>query len=97
MSAATRPPYDLWRDIDGTHILVGARVEQVAIRPGLGAPRCRHCQVGTVVRFGYKRLVVLFAGNEVTIHPSTVRVVPLTAERVIADLRSLLHTSDAFA
>jgi hypothetical protein len=41
VSGKARPPYDPWRDVDGTHIPVGARVEQITEAKEHGALRAR--------------------------------------------------------
>ncbi len=52
MSGRARPAYDPWRDVDGTPIPVGARVEQVAVAKEHGALSARLHQRGEVIRRG---------------------------------------------
>jgi hypothetical protein len=44
-----RPVYDRWRDVVGTHIPDGCRVEQVEVDRDRGALRCRLHQRGVVI------------------------------------------------
>jgi len=78
-----RPAYDPWRDVDGTSIPVGARVEQVAVAQEHGARSARLRQRGEVIRRGQRgrghlRLYVRFQGDTepVSIRPHLVRVIP---------------------
>lgn len=82
MSAAGAQRYDRWRDVDRTHIPVGARVEQVAVDARRGALRSRLHARGLVTSRGTTRLVVRFEGEEetVSIRPHLVRVARVSAE-----------------
>jgi hypothetical protein len=67
-------------DMDGVHIPVGARVEQVAVAKEHGAHPARAHQQGEVISYGGRgsvRLRVRFDGEDqpVTIRPHLVRVV----------------------
>ncbi|MDQ3764928.1 MAG: hypothetical protein M3460_26485 [Actinomycetota bacterium] len=99
MSAARTRRYDRWRDVAGTHVPVGARVEQVGVDACMGAPRSRLQARGQVTGRGTTRLVVRFDGEDqmVSIRPHLVRVLPAEAEiappsveHVIEQLRGLL-------
>jgi hypothetical protein len=72
----TRPVYDPWRDVDGTHIPEGARVEQITVANEYGGHSSRLHQRGEVVDRRGSRLVVLFDGENkpVSIRPHLVRV-----------------------
>ncbi|MGH3768072.1 MAG: hypothetical protein ACRDTX_23480 [Pseudonocardiaceae bacterium] len=73
-----RRPYDRWRDMDGNHVPVGARVEQSETDARMGAPRSRLYARGHVTSRGTTRLVVHFDGENqtVSIRPHLVRVIP---------------------
>lgn len=99
MSAARARRYDRWRDVDGTHVPVGARVEQAEVDAGMGAPRSRLHARGQVTGRGTTRLVVRFDGEDqtVSIRPHLVRMLraeaempPLSVEHIIEQLRDLL-------
>lgn len=77
MSGRAQRVYDRWRDVDGTHIAVGARVEQTETDARLGALRSRLYRRGQVTSRGTTRLVVRFDGEDqtVTIRPHLVRVI----------------------
>jgi hypothetical protein len=66
--------------VDGTHIPIGARVEQVAVTKGYSALRTRLHQQGEVISRGHHlRLGVRFDGESapVAIRPHLLRVVRL--------------------
>lgn len=71
MSGRAQRAYDRWRDVDGTHVPVGARVEQIVTDARLGALRSRLNRQGQVTSRGATRLVVRFDGEDqtVTIRP----------------------------
>lgn len=77
---ANPPParrYEPWRDAEGTHIPVGARVEQVAVAKEHGALASRAHQRAQVIRWGRgTRLLVRFEGETepVSIRPHLLRV-----------------------
>jgi hypothetical protein len=78
VSGKTRPPFDPWRDVDGTPIRVGARVEQIGVAKGHGALRGRLHQRGEVIRRGHHtRLCVRFDDETelVSVRPHLLRVV----------------------
>jgi hypothetical protein len=78
VSGKIRPPFDPWRDVEGTHIPVGARVEQVAVARGYGALSRRLHWRGEVLRRGhYTRLFIRFDGESepVSIRPHLLRMV----------------------
>jgi hypothetical protein len=94
--------YDRWRDVDGAHVPVGARVQQVVVDARMGAPRSRLHARGEVTGRGTTRLVVRFDGEDqtVSIRPHLVRVrpvetelSPLSAEYIIEQLWGLLPTT----
>ena len=68
--------YDRWRDTDGVHVPVGARVEQTGIDARMGALRSRLGQSRQVTGRGTTRLRVRFDGEDqtVSIRPHLVRV-----------------------
>ncbi|MGH3900871.1 MAG: hypothetical protein ACRDTA_22030 [Pseudonocardiaceae bacterium] len=70
--------YDRWRDAQGIHVSVGARVEQAGTDARMGALRSRLGQRGEVIGRGTTRLLVRFEGEDqpVSIRPHLVRVVP---------------------
>lgn len=72
-----RRRYDRLRDADGTHVAVGARVQQVEVHAGLGALRFRLHQRGEVIGRRTTRLVVRFDGQDqpVSIRPHLVQVI----------------------
>jgi hypothetical protein len=78
VSAVRARRYDRWRDVDGTHIPVGARVEQAEVDARMGAPRSRLHAQGLVTSRGTTRLIVRFEGEDhaVSIRPHLVRVLP---------------------
>lgn len=78
MSTRRALAYDRWRDVDGTHVPVGARVEQCEVDARMGAPRSRLHRRGQVTSRGVTRLRVRFDGEDqpVSIRPHLVRVVP---------------------
>lgn len=82
MSAVRARRYDRWRDVDGTHVPVGARVEQVGIDARMGALRSQLHAGGLVTSRGTTRLVVRFEGEDetVSIRPHLVRVARISAE-----------------
>lgn len=77
MSRRAPRVYDRWRDVDGTHVAVGARVEQAETDARMGALRSRLYRRGQVIGRGATRLVVRFDGEDqtVSIRPHLVRVV----------------------
>jgi hypothetical protein len=84
--------YDRWRDVEGTHIPVGCRVEQVAIAKEHGALTSRLGKRGDVISWGRgSRVQVHFDGETqpVSIRPHLVRVVALSAERIATELEQL--------
>jgi hypothetical protein len=78
VSGRAQGAYDRWRDTNGTHVPVGARVEQTEVDARRGALRSRLHARGQVTSRGTPRLVVLFEGEDhtVSIRPHLVRVVP---------------------
>ncbi|MGH3696513.1 MAG: hypothetical protein ACRDRX_21400 [Pseudonocardiaceae bacterium] len=68
--------YDRWRDARGTHIPVGARVEQAGTDARRGALCSRLGQRGEVIGRGTTRLLVRFEGEDqtVSVRPHLVRV-----------------------
>lgn len=79
VSASRARRYDRWRDIDGTHVPVGAWVEQTETDARRGALRSRLHARGQVTSQGTTRLLVRFEGEEqtVSIRPHLVRVIPV--------------------
>lgn len=79
MSAVRVRRYDRWRDVNGTHVPVGARVKQADVDARMSAPcsRLHQHQQGEVISRGTTRLVVRFDGNDtpVSIRPHLVRMV----------------------
>jgi hypothetical protein len=75
--------YDRWRDADGTHIPVGAQVEQIDSDARRGALRSRLGQRGRVTGRGTTRLRVRFDGEDqtVSIRPHLVRVIDTDGDR----------------
>ena len=75
--------YDRWRDVEGTHVPVGARVEQTATDARMGALRSRLGQRGQVTGRGATRLRVRFDGEDqtVSIRPHLVRVIEGDGDR----------------
>ena len=69
--------YDRWRDADGTHVPVGAWVEQIGSDARMGALRSRLGQRGQVSGRGATRLRVRFDGEAqtVSIRPHLVRII----------------------
>ena len=91
-----RAPYDPWRDVHGTHIPDGCRVEQIAIAKEHGALSSRLGSRGRVLGRRGCRLVIRFEGEHervVSIRPHLVRVLAeiqaLSTEHIIAQLREL--------
>jgi hypothetical protein len=82
VSALRAQRYDRWRDVDGTHVPVGARVEQVEVDARRGALHSRLHAQGLVTSRGTTRLVVRFEGEEetVSIRPHLVQVARVSAE-----------------
>jgi hypothetical protein len=76
MSGTTGSPDEQWRDVDGTLITVGARVEQTDVNTELGALRSRLGKQGLVLRRSATRLVVRFDGESALarIRPELLRV-----------------------
>lgn len=92
MSPQPNRRYDQWRDVEGTHIPVGCRIEQVAIAKEHGALTSRLRKRGEVIRWGRgSRLQVRFDGETkpVSIRPHLVRVIALSAGRIITELEQL--------
>jgi hypothetical protein len=77
MSRRAQRVYHRWRDVDGTHIPVGARVKQTVTDARMGALRPRLYRQGQVTSQGATRLVVRFDGEDqtATIRPHLVRVI----------------------
>ncbi|MGH3973910.1 MAG: hypothetical protein ACRDS9_11395, partial [Pseudonocardiaceae bacterium] len=77
MSRRAQRTYDRWRDVEGTHVRVGARVEQTETDPRMGALRSRLYRRGQVTSRGATRLVVRFDGEDqmVSIRPRLMRFV----------------------
>lgn len=76
-----RPAYDPWRDVDGTHIAVQCRVEQVAVGKEHGALPSRLHHQGQVVGRGTNRLQVRFDDNQlISVRPHLVRVLKETPD-----------------
>ncbi|MGH3603847.1 MAG: hypothetical protein ACRDQI_07445 [Pseudonocardiaceae bacterium] len=77
MSGRAQRAYDRWRDVDGTHVPVGARVEQTGTDARMGALRSRLHVRGQVTSRGTTRLVVRFDGEDqtISIRPHLVRVI----------------------
>ena len=69
--------YDRWRDVDGTHVPVGARVEQTVTDARMGALRSRLHRQGQVISRCTTRLVVRFDSEDrtVSIRPHLVRII----------------------
>ena len=63
VNGRARPVLESWRDVDGTPITVGCRVEQTGVDTELGALRSRLGKQGQVLRRGATRLVVRFEGD----------------------------------
>lgn len=68
--------YDRWRDVDGTPLTDGCRVEQIAVTKLHGALPGRLHQRGEVIGRGTTRVNVLFDGEAsvVSVRPHLVRV-----------------------
>lgn len=98
MSAVRARRYDRWRDVNGVHVPVGARVEQAEIDAHMGPPRSRLHARGQVRSRGTTRLVVRFNDDQtVSIRPHLVRVLPtedemppLSVKYIIQQLQGLL-------
>jgi hypothetical protein len=59
------PTADPWRDVEGTHIPLHSRIEQVTVDPQHGALRCRLHQQGQVIGRGTTLLYIRFDhGNQ---------------------------------
>ncbi len=75
----TARPYDPWRDVDGTPISVGCRVEQVTVHKEYGALSCRLHWLGRVVDRGHSRVGVHFDNRNddrvVSVRPHLLRVI----------------------
>jgi hypothetical protein len=70
--SAQRPRYDRWRDINGIHIPIGVRVQQIGVDKTHGALQSRLHSSAEVIAYGRgSRLHVRFDGEErvVTIRP----------------------------
>lgn len=82
MSRRAQRVYDRWRDVDGTHVAVGARVEQTETDARLGALRSRLSWRGQVTGRGATRVVVRFDGEDqtVSIRPHLVRVIEVDGD-----------------
>jgi hypothetical protein len=80
MLATARPPaYDRWRDVEGTHICLFSRVEQVTESPQLGVLPSRLHQHGQVVGRSLDSLYVRFEDNAlVSLPPHLLRRLPDT-------------------
>jgi hypothetical protein len=92
VSAQPNRRYDRWRDAEGTHIPVCCRIEQVAIAKEHGALTSRLGKRGEVISWGRgSRLQVRFDGETkpVSIRPHLVRVISLSAERIVTELEQL--------
>ena len=78
MSGRAQGAYDRWHDANGTHVPVGAQVEQTEVDARRGALRSRLQARSQVTSRGTPRLVVLFEGEDptVSIRPHLVRVIP---------------------
>ena len=83
--------YDRWRDVDGTPIAVGARVEQTEVDARMGALRAHLHQRGEVTSRGTTRLVVLFdgEGQTVRVRPHLVRVLQLNRGHIVTALEQV--------
>jgi hypothetical protein len=77
VSAVQARRYDRWRDVDGTRLPVGARVEQAGIDARTGALRSRLGRRGEMTSRGTTQLVMRFDGADPTgsIRPHLVRVI----------------------
>lgn len=77
MNGTVQPPGERWRDVEGTPITVGARVEQTDVDIERGALRSRLGKQGLVLRRSATRLVVRFDGETALarIQPQLLRVV----------------------
>lgn len=91
MSVPARRCYDRWRDVDGTAIAVGVRVEQTEVDARMGALRTRLHQRGAVISQGTTRLVVRFDGEDQTvrIRPHLVQVLQLNTGHIVAALEQV--------
>ena len=83
MTGRARAAYDPWRDVEGTPITVGARVEQASVDIELGALRSRVGKHAVVLRRSATRLVVRFQGETrpARIQPQLLKVVHPTEPR----------------
>ena len=72
----SRPPYDRWRDADGTHIPDRCRVEQIAVATEHGAVPSRLSKRGEVIGRGADRVNVEFGGEGkvASVRPHLLRV-----------------------
>jgi hypothetical protein len=77
MSRRTQRAYDRWRDMNGTHVPVGAWVEQTETDARAGALKSRLYRRGLVTSRGATRLIVRFDGEDqtVSIRPHLVRLI----------------------
>ncbi len=75
----TARPYDPWRDVDGTPISVGCRVQQVTVHKEHGAAPSRLHWQGQVVDRGNSRVTVHFDNHNkdrlVSVRPHLLRVI----------------------
>src|SRR5262245_44918136 len=69
MSRQVQRTYDRWRDMDGTPVRVGARVEQTETDARMCAPRSRLYRRGQVTSRGATWLVVRFDCEDQTAPP----------------------------
>jgi polyphosphate kinase 2 (PPK2 family) len=78
VSGRAQDAYNRWRDANGTHVPVGAQVEQTEVDARRRALRSRLHACGQVTSRGTTRLVVLFEGEDhtVSIRPHLLRVIP---------------------
>ena len=72
MSRRVQRTYDRWRDLDGTYVRVGARVEQTEIDACMGALRSRLYRRGQVTSRGATPLVVCIESEDQTVRGRTV-------------------------
>jgi hypothetical protein len=77
----SRPPYDRWRDADGTHIPDRCRVEQIAVATEHGAVPSRLSKQGEVTgRRGYRVHVQFDRESKVaSVRPHLLRVLSTPA------------------
>ncbi|MGQ0716900.1 MAG: hypothetical protein ACT4NP_06200 [Pseudonocardiales bacterium] len=74
----SRPVYDPWRDVDGIHLPIGCRVEQIAVDKLHGAQPSRLHKHGDVTGRGTYRVQVQFDDDDqpVSIRPHLLRRIP---------------------